>query len=69
MVKPRVNIIFKHTDPILVPATSTDTSPPSFFAAVKAFRVTAASFSLSCSAIISVLCNLCPLTLKSPVKN
>lgn len=63
------NIIFKHTDPILVPATSTDTSPPSFFAAVKALRVTAASFSLSCSAIINVLCNLCPLTLKSPVKN
>jgi len=52
-----------------VPATSTDTSPPSFFAAVKALRVTAASFSLSCSAIINVLCNLFPLTLKLPVKN
>lgn len=51
-----------------MPATSTDTSPPSFLAAVKALRVTAASFSLSCSAIINVLCNLCPLTLKSKGK-
>lgn len=55
--------MFKHTDPILVPATSTDTSPPSTLAAVRALRVTAASFSLLCSAIIKVLCNLCPLTL------
>lgn len=46
---------YLYTDPTLVPATSTDTSPPSFLAAVRALRVTAASFSLSCSAIISVL--------------
>lgn len=58
-------MLYLRTDPTLEPATSTDTSPPSFLAAVSALRVTAASFSLSCSAIISVLCSLCPLTLTS----
>lgn len=59
----RLRAIFKLTDPTLVPTTSTDTSPPSFLAAVRALRVTGESFSLSCSATINVLCNLRPLTL------
>ena len=44
--------------PHFVPATKTETSPPSFFAAVKAFCVIGNSPLLSCSAMTKVLCSL-----------
>ena len=42
----------------LFPATRQEISPPIFVAALMAFNVTGVSFSLSCSAITSVLWNL-----------
>lgn len=48
------------TFPQLLPATKHDTSPPIFFAAVRALSVIGVSLLLSCSAITSVDCRRLP---------